>query len=128
MVSVDGYMIPIEASAKVLRFALVADPPGEGRPSPPIAQVLIATTPTGFGYRPGHLRVWGRLHVRPSWDDGFLTGLYSIDASRLDVLTDPLPWGWVCSLGTLAAAAGAVGATTWIRHRRADAQGEGGRA
>ena len=82
LVSITGYMIPMDQAAEIHAFAMV---PWLFEPCPPpdIRQTVVVNSRAGLPYFPDRITVYGRLHVRVTRDDGYIVSLYEVDAERV---------------------------------------------
>jgi hypothetical protein len=120
VMAVEGYMIPIDQAEDIRRFALIPQLSGSGWPPPPsINQVVVANSPHGLKYNPERIRVFGRLHVRVTTDEGFIVGIYDMDVQGLTTVpegpTAKWPWSIIAGLPTIFLV---VIWRTWLIRRR----------
>jgi hypothetical protein len=119
LVAVDGYMIPLDQAEAISEFALIPAPfPGDG-PPPSITRTIVAhCQPTN--YMSNSIRVYGRLHVRITTDEGYVISLYDMDVERIaPIYTGPRArWPWII-IGAMTVIAILFARRTIVRrHRR----------
>ncbi len=123
-VAVEGFMIPLDQAERITRFALVPKLNGGGWPPPPsVVQTLVVDVAVPQSYDPDAIRVYGRLHVGVMTDDGFIVGVYRVDADRFEPVAGDAAARWPAIAGGTTAVVGVPAAGWASRRRRRRSQG-----
>jgi hypothetical protein len=83
MIRLRGYMLPIDQSEHITRFALIPAPINYqgGSSTPGLPNTIVVNTPEGrpVDYSDGEISVEGKLAVGFVRDDGFIIQIFAID-------------------------------------------------
>jgi hypothetical protein len=85
-IAIEGYMIPMDQAEKITEFALVPDIFwSHRRGPPPIQQTIVARIVSGpqTGYFADRIRVTGTLHVRVTYDEGYVVCIFDMTVDSI---------------------------------------------
>jgi hypothetical protein len=92
----DGYVIPLDQTEQIRRFALEPWIPSEPGTAATLQQVVDCTC-NPMKYISDKVRVYGRLHVFVQLDGEFIVSVYQMDVDRIECTsTRPAArWPWL---------------------------------
>jgi hypothetical protein len=84
-IKMHGYMIPLDQASHITKFALVPALPTDEHRSALIQQTIVVTCTPGksVDYCPNEIIVQGKLTVDIMKDDGFIVGIFAVDATSV---------------------------------------------
>ena len=85
-IKLHGFMVPLDQAENISKFALVPSLFGccYGQP-PQVQHTIVINCPKGkaVGYYPDEIIVEGKLDVKVMKDDGFVVGIFAVDAGSV---------------------------------------------